>query len=193
MSLLICVKVPLDAAKVLSSIDVPGDKEDLSGAHITLTYTPKEDTSVGILGRVLEVLVPILENTRPFPVYTSRVSVFEATSHSDGRIPIICRVDSNELHVVRDKISKALDSNGIPYAKNFPIYKPHITLAYAQDTEDLKNEWSDKRIPTVSFGVNALTVLLGWNGETVEASVPLHLGKIAALRVLSKFLQSKLQ
>lgn len=190
MSILLCIKIPKDIAKMLHEVDAPGEKEDLSDAHITLTHTKESDASTEVLGDMIEVLVPLLQGVRPFAAHTSRVSVFDATSHSDDKIPLVCRVESPELHSMRQKVAEAFDKAGIVFSKDFPDYKPHITLSYAPNEESVKKEWSDKTIPMVSFGVNALTLFYGWGGELTEVTIPLHLGKVASrnLSVVRRFL-----
>lgn len=189
-SLLLCIRVPADVSRLLQEIEIPeGERSDPSDLHITLTYT--KEGSVQAMGSMIATLLEALKGTAPFPVYTSRIGTFPATPHSDGKIPLICKVDSNELHSLRAKIVNAFDNEGVDYSKNFPEYRPHLTLAYLEDRGQVHDDWSDHRIPTLSFGVNALTILLGWQGRVVEVTVPLHLQKTAAqrLRVISRYLQ----
>jgi len=186
------IKLPEGAARVLHRIDgIPGDRVPRDHAHVTMVFLGDE-VPFTVLNRVIEVIAKLGETTQPFPCYTSLVSTFPSDSDSDSdTVPIICRVNSNELHDLQARLCKELDKARVPYSKKYPEYKPHTTLAFAPSKN--AEVWHDRTIPTVSWGVNEITLWGGDEGDerlvvTVPFALKLELPKRVAARYRFKHL-----
>lgn len=170
-------RVPPETARLLSGVEVEGKKEDIANFHITLLFTGS-NMSVEQLAKALGATHSVTSKMRPFTVSTSRVSSFPK---GDDGVPIICPIDSDQLHDLHTKLCKAFDEAGVEYSKKYPEYKPHVTLSYADEAME------DRRIPQIEWGAHAVVV---WGGESRGASImmtfPLTLDTIAA-RVAARY------
>lgn len=144
----IMLEVPSDVARVLGEIDVPGEREK-SPAHVTLVYFEK-DANVDDVGAAISVIYEVAKNTVPFSIFTRKVTCFP--EGEDG-VPVIAAVESKDLHTFRNRLCEALDTANIPYSKKFPVFKPHVTLAYAPTKTKLSFA-----IPQVSWGVHEFVI-----------------------------------
>lgn len=174
------LRVPPETARLLSGIEVEGKKEDIANFHITLLFMGG-DIPIEQLAKALGAAHSVTSTTRPFSVSTSHVTCFPK---GDDGVPIICPVDSDQLHDLHTKLCKAFDEAGVEYNKKYPEYKPHVTLSYADEAME------DRRIPQVMWGAHEVVV---WGGDSREASImmtfPLTLDTIAA-RVAARFQRS---
>jgi len=158
------LKVPHEAARLLGEIDVPGAKEATGSFHVTLLYIGN-DVPIAALAEALKATFSVTSTTRPFTVQTNRVTCFPKNDNDKGKSPIICRIDSDPLHDLQAKIRTAYDDAGIEYSKKFPEYKPHMTLAYADE------EIEERRIPTVSWGAHEIVL---WGGDEGDNRLVMH-------------------
>jgi 2'-5' RNA ligase len=71
-------------------------------------------------------------------------------------VAIIAKIESDELHELRDKLEKQFDKCKVDFSKIFKDFKPHITLSYADEEID------DCKIDTVEFTVQEVVL---WGGE----------------------------
>ena len=156
-------KVPHETARLLSELDVPGERESSGHFHITMLYLGDE-VPIERLAKAIVATYSVTSQTRPFTVQTSRVTSFP-TSNSHG-YPIICRIDSDALHDLRRKIVAEFDAAGIEYDKKFPEYKPHLTLGYAEN-----EPVEERRIPTVEWGAHELVM---WGGDEADRRLVTH-------------------
>lgn len=154
------LKLPHETARILSEIEVPGKTEAPSHFHITLLHLGDE-VPIETLGKALVATYEVSSQTNPFTVRTSRVSSFPATP--DGETPVICLVDSDDLHELHRRLSAAYDKAGVDFSKKFPTYRPHVTLAYSKDASV-----RDRRIPTVEWGAHELVL---WGGDSGDRRV----------------------
>jgi len=174
--------VPHETARLLGGIDVPGDREPTSHFHVTLFFFG-DDLDINELAEIIRVAFGVTSQTKPFTVGTSLVTSFP----SDGNKPIICRVESDELHALRERIRKVFDEEGVEYSQRHPEFKPHVTLAYDDSGED----FSDRSIPTVEWGAHELVLWGGNSGDDkLVVSFPFVLTTKAA-RVVQRFLESR--
>jgi 2'-5' RNA ligase len=181
------LRVPHETARLLGGLDVPGKKEPTSHMHVTMFYFGDE-VPIGDLVKVIEVTYGVTSETKPFTVRTSQVTSFPK---GDDGVPIICRVESDALHDLRDKIKTAYEGGEVEFNNNYPEYKPHVTLAY--DPEG--NSFEEQRIPTVEWGAHELVL---WGGDSGDdkliVTFPFALGdladKAAAARVAQRFLEA---
>lgn len=178
------LKVPHETARLLAGLEVPGKKEPTSNFHVTLFFFGDE-VPIDKLAKITEITYGVTSGTKPFTVRTSQLTSFPAGD--DGR-PIICRIESDALHDLRDKIRGALDQAGVEFSEKFPVWRPHVTLAY--DTEP-EGDFEEQRIPTIEWGAHELVL---WGGDSGDdkliVTFPLSLGAPgkAAARVAQRYL-----
>lgn len=172
------IKVPDETARVLRELPVPGKREEVGTAHITVMYLGK-DIPIEMISSMLPVIYGVTSTTLPFSVETEEITTFPP---GDDGVPVIAKIQSPALHGFRAALCAAFDEAGMPYDKKFPEYKPHTTLAYDED-EDTHGFELD--IPPISWGAHEL-VLWGSNrGEgrlVVKFPLSLPLGKTASPR-----------
>ncbi len=160
------IKVPHEIARLLAQVDygAKGKPEPTDNYHITLVYFG-EGVPIEQITKAILTTYKVTSKTRPFTVQTSRVSTFPP--HPDeGTVPVICRVDSTELHDLRAKLVKTYDDAGVSFDTTFPVYKPHLTLAYIDPGEEAKKaEGLDLTIPVIEWGVGEIVLWGGDNGD----------------------------
>ena len=156
------LKVPDPTARILSEIDFSqfGEKVDASEMHVTICYLGK-----GIdIARVAQMIAPIfdvIQSTKPFVVSTSRVSTFPP--NKDDGVPIIARVDSNDLHALKASLTKTLLAQVPDFpSEKWPEFKPHVTLGYSSDSDVNSSNVIDIQIPTISWGAHEVVL---WGGD----------------------------
>jgi len=123
------IKVPHEVGRLLHTIEVPGEKVPLHEFHVTLLYLGKE-VPIETLGKAIVAAAEVAESYRPFRCTLTQTSSFPK---GDDGVPIICPVDSPELHELNTQLKAAFDAAGVDYSKKFPDYKPHVTLAYSDE------------------------------------------------------------
>lgn len=147
------IRVPHETSRLLGEVEVPGKREAASHFHITMLFLGK-DVPIEVLQKALLATYEVTSRTKPFSVRTSTLTCFP--KNEDG-VPIICRVDSDSLHELREKIRLSYERHEVPFSNKFPEYKPHVTLAYADE------EIEERRIPTVEWGAHELVL---WGGDS---------------------------
>lgn len=153
------IKVPSEAAHLLSEIDVAGDKTEPKELHITLMYFG-DKWATSEMSKSLEVINEITQQTQPFAVTTSMVTHFPG--YREGKIAVIAKMESPALHKMHKELAKKLDDDGIEYSKEFKEYRPHITLSYAEEPP------KDKKIRTIEFKIEEITL---WGGEDMNDKI----------------------
>jgi hypothetical protein len=151
----LCILVPCETARILSEIDVPGEKESVGPYHCTLFYYGKK-VSIDALIKIIKVTYEVLQDTTPFSIKTNKITCFP--EGPDG-IPIICPIKSNELMELREKIKKAYGKNKIEFNNKFPIYSPHVCLSYEKDEKKAKS--AEQKINTLEWGAHQVTLIGG--------------------------------
>jgi 2'-5' RNA ligase len=154
---LLSLRVPQETARLLSSLDVPGEKEGSAFMHVTLLYL--EDASIEEVIRAISATYRVTNETAPFLLRASSIS------HFDGgeKVPIICPIESAPLHEFQFRLRNAFDQDGIPYSKKFPEYKPHVTLSYAE--APLEENVDQTIEPYLEWGAHSVTLWAGQNGD----------------------------
>lgn len=184
------LRVPHETARLLSELDIPGRKDSTDHFHITILHLG-DNVPIETIAKALVATFKVSDQTQPFTVSTSRVSCFapkvSKTSSKNGQCPIICRVDSDELHAMRVKLCASYDEAGVAYDKKFPEYKPHVTLGWADA------EIEERRIPTVEWGAHELVL---WGGDSGDRRViltfPMSLKITASRRVVARYVGKSL-
>lgn len=105
--------------------------EDPGDFHITLLYgfftleNDIQDAKIDIRDALEAVKKDI-----PEKIEFDSVSRFKPSESSDGRAVIYARVKAGQLERVHESLLRELKARGIEIEKTFPVYKPHLTLAY---------------------------------------------------------------
>lgn len=127
---MIGLRLPPEAARLLSEIRVPGEPVDFGHAHVTLAYlgdgVPIEDVL-----KAAEVCFDVAQETKPFQCSTRCTDCFPPDE--EGTYPIICPVVAPELHLLKSSVDLGLEAAGVEYSKKFPEYHPHTTLTYSEE------------------------------------------------------------
>jgi 2'-5' RNA ligase len=147
------IRVPHETGRLLSGIDVPGEKEGSSEYHITLLCF-EENWPISEIADALEATYDVVSKIKPFAIKTTEVTCFP--KREDNPVAIIARVESDDLHDMREKLAKEFEKSKIDFSKTFKDFKPHITLAYAD------KEIDDCKIDPVEFVVQEIVL---WGGD----------------------------
>jgi 2'-5' RNA ligase len=139
--------VPEETARILNEVEVPGTPE-AHNLHTTVVYLGK-DVPIERIAELLPVLYHVTSRTLPFSLSTDLITTFPA---GDDGVPVIAKVRSPELHAFHKSICESMEEASIDYSKKFPDYKPHVTVAYAEnpDTE------FELEIPEISWSAHEL-------------------------------------
>lgn len=150
------ISVPHSVGRLLSGIEVPGDKETTSSLHITLLCFA-DNVPISDIAKSMEAAYEVISKIKPFLVSVSTVSCF--SPKKDKPTPIIAKVQSDELMELNKKLKKAFDKDKIEYSKVFKDYKPHITLSW--HNEEIK----DFKIDKLQFNVSEVVLWAGDEGD----------------------------
>jgi 2'-5' RNA ligase len=170
------LRVPLEVGRLLSTIEVPGKKETSDFYHITIAMLGS-DVPIEKIGKAIIALHDVAANTNPFRVAINSVSSFPEGDHG---YPVVCLVYSPELHKLEQEIKSALDMREVEYSKKFPIFRPHVTLAYSP------SKVKDKIVGPVEWSAYEFVLWGGDSGdERISVRLPFALpGKTALFRSL---------
>ena len=146
------IAIPHDTARLLHTIEVPGDRVDVSTMHVTILYLGN-DVPIQELGRAIVAAYDVVSRHRSFLLKSRKVTSF---GPGDYGYPIVCRVESPELHELRTQLRTAFDEVGVEYSDKYPTYKPHVTLSYSEE------QMADKAFPHLEWAANELTL---WGGD----------------------------
>lgn len=160
---LLSIQVSPEVSRALGSIQVPGTREARETYHVTLLYLGK-DVPIDEVSKALVVAYRVAEITRPIPFTVEEVGSFPK---GDDGYPIICLVKSPELHQLWEALCSAFDDAKVEYSKKFPVYKPHITLAY--DVAELKETLLVGPFDWVSYEMTL------WSGNSGDDAVSIKI------------------
>jgi 2'-5' RNA ligase len=175
---LLSIRVPHDTARLLSSLDVPGEKEDVAYMHVTLIYLgEEEDVSMDDILRAIGATYRVTSTTKPFMLKTNSIAHFTG----DGeKVPIICPIESQQLHDFQARLRQEFDADFVPYSKKFPDYRPHATLAYAE--APLEEDVDQAIDPALEWGAHSVTLWAGRHGdEKLACDFALTMGKTGSV------------
>ncbi len=136
----------------------PGSEE---GDHITVVFLGSDvtdETFAAVCARVKQVA----EGSPPLTVEFTGTGTFPASDGSDGKIPVFAVPDVPGV----DAIHAALAEFN---ASEHTDYKPHCTLAYADDESEVE-QWKATPLPDTPVLVAGLSVHLGANVQTFPFS-----------------------
>ncbi len=161
-------QIPEATARVLSAIDVPGDRE--ANLHITVLNLG-DDVPVTTIAKMMVAVYTVASTVRPFTARTSLVSSFPG----DEVIPVIAKVESDEIHELWARLREVFDQTKLNYSKRFPKYSPHVTLSWSDESVE------DFRIPTVEWGAHELCLWGGNSGDgRILVQIPFSISDRAA-------------
>jgi 2'-5' RNA ligase len=172
------LRVPHDAARLLEAIEVPGERLSASDMHITILYLGKNVPVIQI-AKAMVVAAQATSQQVPFNIMLSNINSFPRNAE-DG-YPIICPVDSPELHSFRNSLKESFQKYRVPFVDNWPEFKPHITLSYLKDVEEDTDFKLDQPLPgPLSFTALELTIWGGDKGDgKIHVGLPFVLSPIA--------------
>jgi 2'-5' RNA ligase len=147
------IRIPHETGRLLSGIDVPGEKEGTSELHITILCF-EENWPISEIAKALEATYEVVSKMKPFLVKVDSVGCFP--KREDNPCPIIAKVKSEALHELNKKLKKEFDKSGVEYSKLFKDYKPHITLSYAD------KEIDEFKIDNMEFSISEIVL---WGGD----------------------------
>jgi len=152
------IKINHDIGRLLQGLEVPGVKESPSQYHITLLCF-EDDLSISEISKSMEATFNVVSEIKPFVVKTDTITSFP--KREGHPIPIIAKVEGQELHDLREKLAKKFDKEGINFSKTFKDFKPHITLAYYDSDKGIE----ESKIDELEFSVNEVVLWGGDNGD----------------------------
>ena len=152
------VDFPPELCERFREISCPGEKVGPDTYHITLLFLGKS-TPLPLLCKAVEAAAPAIYRTRPFEITAREVSYFPENPDDRSGHPIIAKIESPELHQLRQLLARSFDAGGVPYSKKFPDYRPHVTLSYSPTPHEQQLEE-----PIVGT-VDSLTL---WGGESYD-------------------------
>ena len=151
------IKVPSEVGRLISGLEVPGEKESPSEYHITILCF-EDNWPISEISKAMETAYDVISKVEPFLVKAKEVSHFPP--REGHPVPIIAPVKSEELQDLHKKLAKAFDADQINFKKTFKDFKPHITLAYSEEEpDDFKIE------PAIEFMVNEAVLFGGDHGD----------------------------
>lgn len=179
------LSVPHETARLLSKIEAPGARESTDSYHITLLFLGS-DVPMDEVTRAIKVAYEVAATTKPFTVRTNLRTTFPG--NEDG-IPVICRIQSDELLEFRAKLAAAFDQEGVSYSKRYE-YNPHMTLAYTDAPVP------DLAFPMVEWGAHEMVLWAGdQSDERLTVTFPFSLENprrdLTAQIVVQRFLDQK--
>jgi len=148
---MIALKIPLNISDKLSEIKVDGKKESPEEYHITMFYFEGK-LKIDDVCKITKTMNSILGRFSPPKISFKEVSFFP--KGEDG-FPVIVPILSDDLIEIRKSLAKAFDKEKINYSKEWPEFKPHLTLAYS------KKEPTNQKIDKSSWNATELVLYAG--------------------------------
>lgn len=164
------IRIPLETARLLHEINVPGTKCDTAHLHITLLYLGK-DIPIKILSKTMSATYEVIQNISPFRVKVSNVDCFEPSAENKP-VPVIAPVQSIKIHELNNSLKKMFNKKRINYDKTYKEYKPHITLSLNDETI-IKT-----KIEPIEWSVQEIVLWGGNSGDNkIAVNFPIELKK----------------
>lgn len=82
----------------------------------------------------IETLKLVCEEFKSFKVKIKKPKTFE---NDKGQIIYHSPISSTKLHTLNATLQKAFQYKQLPYSKKWPEFKPHITICYANNKDEL--------------------------------------------------------
>src|SRR6185312_833608 len=100
------VRIDSSVGRMLKEIEVPGETESSSEYHITILCFA-DNWPIKEVTKALEATYDVVNEQKPFSVTIKCVDSFP--KYKDNPLPIIARVESEEIHELSDKLKKKFD------------------------------------------------------------------------------------
>jgi 2'-5' RNA ligase len=149
------VRIPVEVGRMLKEIEVPGVTESSSEYHITILCFD-DNWPITEVSKALEATYEVVNKEKPFTVTINCVDSFP--KYKENPLPIIARVESEDIHKLSDKLKEKFDEEGIDYKKNFKDFNPHVTLAYDKELD----KFEKFTIDPITFTVQDIVL---WGGD----------------------------
>ncbi len=162
------LRVPADAARLLESHEVPGERLSASDMHITILYLGK-NVPVVDLAKAMVAAYGVAQRTSPLSLIVDRVTNFPVGN--DGW-PLICRLESPGLQQLNVDLKAEFTRLGLPFNNKWPTYAPHVTMAYLKDPQP-EGFVFDQPLPgPLPFVVHELTI---WGGDDGDGRIHINM------------------
>jgi RNA 2',3'-cyclic 3'-phosphodiesterase len=122
------MRVPAQTAAQFAAIQVPGIREPQESMHLTLAFLGNSVPVESILNSI-NVCLAVASQLPPIELTAAAVMCF--SPDPEGKTPVIARIVTPALFNLRKILVDTLEIDGVEYSKRHPQYKPHVTLAYA--------------------------------------------------------------
>lgn len=127
---IIALEVPRGVGQYLQRLDVPGAKTPIEEMHVTIVQIDADLSPIDV-ANIAGVVADLTHTMRSFEVNLHTLSQFPRNDHG---VPVICPVVSEGLMLFQGRLVDTLDRAGIEFNKKFPVYKPHVTVSWAQES-----------------------------------------------------------
>ena len=129
-------------------IALPGG-ETVHDLHVTLAYIGTlDEIDVNQQRTLIGVVSELARDSHALSGVVAGMNTFSASAASEdeapGTVPLYAGVNIPGLYELRTALLAALDDAGIPYHDDFPVFTPHVTLAYVDPevvTPDVLDRW----------------------------------------------------
>jgi len=162
------LRVPADAARLLESHEVPGERLSASDMHVTILYLGK-DVPVVELAKAMVASYGVASRTNPLSLSVDRVTNFPLGS--DGW-PLICRIESAGLQRLNLDLRSEFTRLGLPFSNKWPDYKPHVTMSYLKDPQPEGFSFDSPLPGPLPFTVHELTI---WGGDDGDGRISVNI------------------
>jgi 2'-5' RNA ligase len=135
------------------------------GPHVTMLYlgdVPDEN-----LAAVRQTVESTAAGFEPVRARAIEVTSFDASEHSEGRVPVVVAVDGKKLEPMHTALLRALAPHVA--ADQLPSFSAHMTIGYAPSDvpPDRLAALPAVRVDGLDYPIDALDVVLG--GQIIES------------------------
>ncbi len=162
------LRVPADAARLLESHDVPGERLSASDMHVTILYLGKS-VPVVELAKAMVAAFGVAMRTSPLSLSVDRVTNFPV---GDDGWPLICRLESPELQRLNTDLRAEFARLGLPFNNKWPDYKPHVTMSYLKEPQPEGFVFDSPLPGPLPFTVHELTI---WGGDDGDGRIHINI------------------
>lgn len=166
--------VPSGTARLIETLDVPGERKAASQMHVTILYLGK-DLPFDIISKAMIATINVCQKTNPFICGVKDVSSFPR--NPDDGVPIILPVLSSGLHRLRNSLIEEFTTLGVPFSNKYPDFKPHVSVAFVKD--DGFGSYSSPMDGPLTWTASEIIIWGGnKNDELVSINCPFSLGPL---------------
>lgn len=168
------LSVPDGTARLIETLDVPGERKAASQMHVTILYLGK-DIPLEVVSQVMVAAVGVCQATNPFICGVKDVATFPR--NPDDGVPVILPVMSPGLHRLRAALVDEFTRLKIPFSNKYPDFKPHVSVAFVKD--ESFTTYSAPMNGPLTWTASEIVIWGGnKNDELVSISCPFALGPL---------------